>query len=261
MVEQAKEAIRAGEAFQIVVSQRFTVPCPADALDVYRALRVSQPPCTCFGCRTPTGRPRRGGLQPRGAHQGHGRQAITHPIAGSRPRGKSPEHDAHLAEDLLGDAKERAEHLMLVDLRATTSSGSAGPEPSTVGFASVRRYSHIMHIESTVVGELRPSARRTTPWSRRFRPARFPARPSHGPWRSSTATRGCDGGSTAVWWIPRLRGGPRHGHRHPDRTHQGRAGARASGSGDRRGLVPHLEYEETVNKAAPRCAPWPQPPA
>jgi anthranilate synthase component 1 len=159
MVEQAKEAIRAGEAFQIVVSQRFTVPCEADALDVYRALRVSNPSPYMYLLRLP--HPDGSaydvvGSSPEALIKVTGRQAITHPIAGSRPRGKSPDHDAHLAEELLGDAKERAEHLMLVDLaRNDLQRICRAGTVDTVDFMSVRRYSHIMHIESTVVGDLR----------------------------------------------------------------------------------------------------------
>jgi anthranilate synthase component 1 len=159
MVEQAKEAIRAGEAFQIVVSQRFTVPCEADSLDVYRALRVSNPSPYMYLLRLP--HPDGSaydvvGSSPEALIKVTGRQAITHPIAGSRPRGKSPDHDAHLAEELLGDAKERAEHLMLVDLaRNDLQRICRAGTVDTVDFMSVRRYSHIMHIESTVVGDLR----------------------------------------------------------------------------------------------------------
>lgn len=159
MVEQAKEAIRSGEAFQIVVSQRFTVPCTADALDVYRALRVSNPSPYMYLLRLP--HPDGSsydvvGSSPEALIKVAGRHAITHPIAGSRPRGESPEHDAHLAEELLADAKERAEHLMLVDLaRNDLQRVCRAGTVDTVDFMSVRRYSHIMHIESTVVGQLR----------------------------------------------------------------------------------------------------------
>jgi anthranilate synthase component 1 len=161
-VEQAKEAIRAGEAFQIVVSQRFTVPCPADALDVYRALRVSNPSPYMYLLRLP--HPDGSvydvvGSSPEALIKVTGRQAITHPIAGSRPRGKSPDHDAHLADELLADEKERAEHLMLVDLSRNDLQRICRPgSVDTVDFMSVRRYSHIMHIESTVVGDLREGA-------------------------------------------------------------------------------------------------------
>lgn len=159
MVEEAKEAIRAGEAFQIVVSQRFTVPCRADALDVYRALRVSNPSPYMYLLRLPHPDGTAYdivGSSPEALIKVTGRQAITHPIAGSRPRGKSPDHDAHLAEELLGDAKERAEHLMLVDLaRNDLQRICRAGTVDTVDFMSIRRYSHIMHIESTVVGDLR----------------------------------------------------------------------------------------------------------
>ena len=159
MVEDAKEAIRAGEAFQIVVSQRFTVPCTADALDVYRALRVSNPSPYMYLLRIP--HPDGSsydvvGSSPEALIKVTDRQAITHPIAGSRPRGKSPDHDAHLAEELLADTKERAEHIMLVDLaRNDLQRICRAGTVDTVDFMSIRRYSHIMHIESTVVGDLR----------------------------------------------------------------------------------------------------------
>ncbi|HET8595787.1 MAG TPA: anthranilate synthase component I [Intrasporangium sp.] len=159
LVERAKEAIRAGEAFQIVVSQRFSVPCAADALDVYRALRVSNPSPYMYLLRLP--HPDGSsydvvGSSPEALIKVVGREAITHPIAGSRPRGASPEHDAHLAEELLADAKERAEHLMLVDLaRNDLQRICRAGTVDTVDFMSIRRYSHIMHIESTVVGRLR----------------------------------------------------------------------------------------------------------
>ena len=88
-----------------------------------------------------------------------GRRAITHPIAGSRPRGKSPEEDVALADELLADPKERSEHVMLVDL-GRNDLGRVGTPGSVdvVEFMDIRRYSHIMHIESTVVADLRDGA-------------------------------------------------------------------------------------------------------
>ena len=86
-----------------------------------------------------------------------GRRVVTHPIAGSRPRGKTPEDDVRLAEELRGDPKERAEHVMLVDLaRNDLQRVCRAGTVDTVEFMTIRRYSHIMHLESTVVGELRP---------------------------------------------------------------------------------------------------------
>ena len=160
IVEESKEAIRAGEAFQIVVSQRFSLDCPADALDVYRALRASNPSPYMYLVRLP--HPDGStydvvGSSPEALVKVTGRRAITHPIAGSRPRGKTPEDDVRLGEELRGDAKERAEHVMLVDLsRNDLQRVCRAGTVDTVEFMSLRHYSHIMHLESTVVGDLRP---------------------------------------------------------------------------------------------------------
>ncbi len=159
MVDACKEAIRAGEAFQIVVSQRFSVPCETDALDVYRALRASNPSPYMYLLRVPL--PDGGsyeivGSSPEALVKVTDGEVITHPIAGSRPRGKTPEHDEALREELLADPKERAEHLMLVDLsRNDLQRVCRAGTVDTVEFMNVRRYSHIMHLESTVVGRLK----------------------------------------------------------------------------------------------------------
>jgi anthranilate synthase component 1 len=114
-VEEAKEAIRAGECFQIVVAQRFERCTDADPLDVYRVLRATNPSPYMYLLRFD------GfdivGSSPGGAPQGQRRAAaLLHPIAGTRWRGATPEEDAALAAELLADPKERAEHVMLVDL-------------------------------------------------------------------------------------------------------------------------------------------------
>ncbi len=160
MVEAGQEAIRAGEVFQVVLSQRFTVPCAADALDVYRVLRTSNPSPYMYFVRLP--HPDGStydvvGSSPEALVKVTGRQAITHPIAGTRPRGKSPEEDLLLEEDLIGDPKERAEHVMLVDLgrndlQRVCTAGSV----DCVEFMNLARYSHVIHLESTLVGEMRP---------------------------------------------------------------------------------------------------------
>ena len=160
MVEDAKEAIRAGEVFQVVVSQRFSAPCRADALDVYRALRSSNPSPYMYLFRFPAPDGTAYdvvGSSPEALVKVTGRRAITHPIAGSRPRGKTPEEDLELAEDLLGDPKERSEHVMLVDLgRNDLQRVCEAGTVDVVEFMNVRHYSHVTHLESTVVGELRP---------------------------------------------------------------------------------------------------------
>jgi anthranilate synthase component 1 len=152
-VEAAKEAIRAGECFQIVVSQRFEHPTDADPIDVYRVLRTTNPSPYMYLLRFD------GfdivGSSPEVHVKVTGRQALLHPIAGTRWRGVTPQQDAALAAELLADPKERAEHVMLVDL-ARNDLGRVC-KPGTVGvpeFATVERYSHVMHIVSTVVGEL-----------------------------------------------------------------------------------------------------------
>jgi anthranilate synthase component 1 len=165
-VEACKEHIRAGDAFQIVLSQRFSAPCPASSLDVYRVLRVTNPSPYMFLLRVPVTDGADGALadevafdvvgsSPEALVKVEGGRALLHPIAGSRPRGATPEEDAALGEELLADEKERAEHLMLVDLGRNDLGRVCAPgSVEVVDFMSVERYSHIMHIVSTVVGRL-----------------------------------------------------------------------------------------------------------
>ena len=158
MVEEAKEAIRAGEVFQVVVSQRFSTPCQADALDVYRVLRTSNPSPYMYLFRLPAPDGTAYdvvGSSPEALVKVTGRRAITHPIAGSRPRGKTPEEDLALAEELLADPKERSEHVMLVDLgRNDLQRVCRAGTVDVVEFMKVRRYSHVTHLESTVIGDI-----------------------------------------------------------------------------------------------------------
>lgn len=163
LVESAKEDIRAGEVFQVVLSQRFSVPCAASPLDVYRALRASNPSPYMYLFRFPT---LSGevvdvvGSSPEALVKVSGTSVITHPIAGSRPRGKTPEDDVRLEDELLADPKERSEHVMLVDLGRNDLGRVCSPGTvEVVEFMNVRRYSHVMHIESTVTGDLRDGMR------------------------------------------------------------------------------------------------------
>jgi len=154
-VRAAVAEIEAGEAFQVVVSQRFETPCTADALDVYRVLRRTNPSPYLYLLRLD------GmaivGSSPEALVTVEGSHVLTHPIAGSQPRGVTAQEDAALEARLLSDPKERAEHLMLVDLGRNDLGRVCTPGTvSVVEFMSVRRYSHIMHLESTVVGELAP---------------------------------------------------------------------------------------------------------
>ncbi|HWH29587.1 MAG TPA: anthranilate synthase component I [Mycobacteriales bacterium] len=158
-VDRVKEHIRAGDAFQVVLSQRFEVETDVDALDVYRVLRATNPSPYMYLLRFP-GRETPFdvvGSSPEAlvTVSGEPRQAVLHPIAGTRPRGATPEDDTRLAAELLADPKERSEHVMLVDLGRNDLGRVC--EPGTVDvveFMQVERYSHVMHIVSTVVGRL-----------------------------------------------------------------------------------------------------------
>ena len=152
-VLKAKEYILAGDAFQVVLSQRFRTTTKAKPFDIYRALRIVNPspfmffveggPATLIGaspeimCRVENG------------------EVTVRPLAGTRPRGRTDEEDRAFAAELLADPKERAEHIMLVDL-ARNDVGRV----AKVGTVKVRelmqveRYSHVMHLSSTVTGEL-----------------------------------------------------------------------------------------------------------
>jgi anthranilate synthase component 1 len=158
-VEQAQEAIRAGECFQIVVSQRFERATTADPLDVYRVLRTTNPSPYMYLLRFDefdiVGSSPEAHLKVT-AGRGGERRAMLHPIAGTRPRGATPEEDGGLAAELIADPKERAEHVMLVDLGRNDLGRVCAPGTVEVPeFATIERYSHVMHIVSTVVGRLR----------------------------------------------------------------------------------------------------------
>ena len=158
-VEEAKEAIRAGECFQIVLSQRFERDTTADPLDVYRVLRTTNPSPYMYLLRFDdfdiVGSSPEPHLKVTRGDDGV-RRAVLHPIAGTRPRGRTPQEDSALAAELIADPKERAEHVMLVDLGRNDLGRVCRPGTVEVPeFARIERYSHVMHIVSTVVGVLR----------------------------------------------------------------------------------------------------------
>ncbi|WP_422723821.1 anthranilate synthase component I [Isoptericola luteus] len=254
-VRAGKEAIREGEVFQVVVSQRLDLDCPADPLDVYRALRSINPSPYMYYFRL-TG--------PDGAEfsvvgsspetlvkvtDGH---VTTYPIAGSRPRGATVEEDVALGEELLEDPKERAEHLMLVDLSRNDLVKVCEPTSvEVVEFMVTRRFSHIMHLCSTVVGRLRRGATALDTLR-----ATFPAGTLSGAPKPRAialidslepASRGVYGGTVGYFDF----GGNmdmaiaiRTAH-----IRDGRASVQAGG-GIVADSVPALEYEESRNKAA-----------
>ncbi|MGH8908681.1 MAG: anthranilate synthase component I [Egibacteraceae bacterium] len=154
-VVKAKEHIFAGDAFQVVPSQRFSLPSKADPLSIYRVLRVINP--SPYMYVFDWGDLQVVGSSPEALVRVRGGCAEIWPIAGTRPRGATDEDDAELEAALIGDAKERAEHVMLVDL-ARNDLGRVC-EIGTVAvddLMSVVRYSHVMHIVSRVSGVVRP---------------------------------------------------------------------------------------------------------
>lgn len=152
-VRRAQDYIRAGDIFQVVLSQRLSVPFRARPVDVYRALRSLNPsPYMYF---IDLGTTQIVGSSPEIlVRQQHGK-VVLRPIAGTRPRGDTPERDAELEAELLADPKERAEHLMLIDLgRNDVGRVSATGTVKVTDSFAIERYSHVMHIVSQVEGEL-----------------------------------------------------------------------------------------------------------
>jgi len=155
MVEQAKEYIAAGDVFQVVLSQRFETEYAGDPLDLYRCLRLVNPSPYMF-CLNFAGKFSLVGSSPEmHVRVAHGTVQIR-PIAGTRPRGNTPEEDERNAAELLADEKECAEHVMLIDL-ARNDAGRVA-EIGSVRVSEkmvVERYSHVMHIVSHVTARLR----------------------------------------------------------------------------------------------------------
>ena len=153
-VLDAKEYIRAGDIFQIVLSQRFSLPYAGDPVHLYRSLRFINPSPYMFCLLLPEGIALVGSSPEVHVKVTDGEVQIR-PIAGTRKRGATTEADADLAEELLADPKERAEHLMLVDLaRNDVGRISEFGSVQLTDFMTVERYSHVMHIVSNVVGKL-----------------------------------------------------------------------------------------------------------
>ena len=159
MIDRALEYIRAGDVFQVVLGQRFERRSPADPFDVYRALRSINPsPYMAYmqtpGCILVASSPE---ILCRVERDDAGDLIVTNrPLAGTRPRGRTPEEDRSLERELLADPKERAEHTMLVDLGRNDVGVVARPGSVRLpDVMAVERYSHVMHISSTVTGALR----------------------------------------------------------------------------------------------------------
>jgi anthranilate synthase component 1 len=161
-IERSKQYIRDGDVFQVVISQRFDHELTAEPIDVYRVLRALNPSPYMYllslesaaGVTVSVV-----GSSPEALVKVQGGRVFTHPIAGSRPRGETPERDLELADELLADPKEQAEHLMLVDLaRNDLSKVCVAGSVEVTEFMQVERFSHIMHLVSSVEGDLREDA-------------------------------------------------------------------------------------------------------
>ncbi|MGF1678792.1 MAG: anthranilate synthase component I [Candidatus Methylacidiphilales bacterium] len=155
MTERMQEYIRAGDIFQVVPSQRFETAYDRAAIDLYRALRFINPSpymfCLKFGDLAVVG------SSPETHVRCENGLVEVHPIAGTRPRRESPEEDLAMEHDLLSDPKERAEHVMLVDLgRNDLGRVCLYDSVEVTDFMTIERYSHVMHIVSHVTGRLKP---------------------------------------------------------------------------------------------------------
>jgi anthranilate synthase component 1 len=155
LVEQAKEFVRSGDVIQTVLSQRFAVPFKHPPINLYRAIRAINPSPYMFLME--------GddfaivGASPEVHVRLIGDEVLIRPIAGTRPRGQDKNEDSKLAEELLADEKEKAEHLMLVDLARNDIGRVCKPgSVRAAEYMTIERYSHVMHIVSQVVGTLRP---------------------------------------------------------------------------------------------------------
>ena len=155
IVERAKEYIRAGDVIQVVLSQRVDLPTPAHPFTIYRALRTVNPSPYMFYLNFADHQIV--GASPELLVRLEDRTLTNHPIAGTRPRGDTPAADAVLASELAADDKERAEHIMLVDLGRNDIGRVAQPGTVRVPqLMEVEKYSHVMHLVSHVEGEIEP---------------------------------------------------------------------------------------------------------
>lgn len=157
MVERGKEYIRAGDVFQVVLSQRLTVPVRVPPFEIYRALRVVNPSPYMYYLRM--GASTVLGSSPEMLVKVSGRNVEYRPIAGTAPRGKTEADDKRFEQELRADEKERAEHIMLVDLGRNDIGRVcefSSVHPKEIMF--VERYSHVMHLVSSLEGKLRPDA-------------------------------------------------------------------------------------------------------
>ncbi len=256
-VEVAKDAIASGEAIQVVLARRQSFDLPTgpdgrtiDGIGLYRALRRVNPSPYLFFVRTPSFEVV--GASPELLLQAEGDRLTTHPIAGTRPRGATPAEDQLLAEQLQRDPKEKAEHVMLVDLgRNDLGRVSRAGTVRVTKYMEVERYSHVLHLVSHVEGRLRPDldaldALRAVfpagtlsgaPKVRAMQLIAAAERERRGLYGGAVGYLGYDGNLDTAITIRSavLRAGQAHVH---------------TGAGIVAGSVPEKEFEETEHKAA-----------
>ncbi len=257
-VEVAKDAIAGGEAIQVVLARRQSFELPTDiatgttldGIGLYRALRRVNPSPYLFFVRTPAFEVV--GASPELLLQVEGDRLTTHPIAGTRPRGVDPREDAILAEQLQRDPKERAEHVMLVDLGRNDIGRVSRAGTVTVSkYMEVERYSHVLHLVSHVEGRLRPELDALDALRSVFPAGTLSGAPKiramqliaaaegerRGLYGGAVGYLGYDGNLDTAITIRSavLKGGQAHVH---------------TGAGIVAGSVPEREFEETEHKAA-----------
>ena len=193
-VMAAKEYIAAGDIIQVVPSQRFEADLTVHPFNLYRSLRTINPSPYMFYLRL--GNMTLAGASPEVMVRLEGREVTLRPIAGTRPRGEDEESDLRLERELLADPKERAEHVMLVDLgRNDVGRVSEIGSVEVTELMVVERYSHVMHIVSNVRGRLREDCDAFDAFRATFPQARFRALPKSARWRLSTSWNRCGAAS------------------------------------------------------------------
>ena len=196
IVRRSRDYIIAGDIIQVVPSQRLERPTDAAPLDLYRALRGTNPSPYMYLLELDDFHII--GASPELLVRVEDGLVLNFPLAGTRRRGRNQEEDEALAEELRTNEKERAEHIMLVDLGRNDVGRVAIPGTVEVhDLMRVVKYSHVMHLESEVHGQLRPTAPSTTRCARACRRARCQGRQRCGPWRSSRSWRARPGARTA----------------------------------------------------------------
>lgn len=171
-VTEAQRAMATSATSQVVLSQRFDVETSADPVDIYRCLRASNPSPYMYLIRCSDANGRRFdvvGSSPEALVKVQDGQVVSHPIGGTRPRGKTPQEDLELAEELRNDQKEIDEHDMLVDLARHDLTPVCEPDSLAVlDYLHIERYSHVMHLVSTVTGRQRAGVTAYDVWEAAF---------------------------------------------------------------------------------------------